>query len=339
MNTTAILAVAAIGFAVSAVSGYFLIPYLHKLHFGQTILDIGPSWHKNKQGTPTMGGFMFIFAILIASVVGYFMLSQGENDLWHGTQVEIARYWGTILLAVSFGIIGFVDDYIKVVKKRNLGLTAIQKLIMQFVAAGLYMLILYTAGDTSTVLIIPFLGQLDLGLVYFPLCVVGIVYITNSVNLTDGLDGLCGSVTCVSALGFMMVSAAMGFGGINLLSTALAAACLGFLVWNFYPAKVFMGDTGSLFLGGAVAALAFAYDMPLILLLVGFVYLCETLSDIIQVTYFKLTHGKRIFKMAPLHHHFEMCGWKETKIVAVFAAVSALFCVLAYLGVMDRFGA
>lgn len=337
MNTTAILAVAAIGFAVSAVSGYFLIPYLHKLHFGQTILDIGPSWHKNKQGTPTMGGFMFIFAILIASVVGYFMLSQGKNGLWHGTQVEIARYWGTILLAVSFGIIGFVDDYIKVVKKRNLGLTAIQKLIMQFVAAGLYMLILYTAGDTSTVLIIPFLGQLDLGLVYFPLCVVGIVYITNSVNLTDGLDGLCGSVTCVSALGFMMVSAAMGFGGINLLSTALAAACLGFLVWNFYPAKVFMGDTGSLFLGGAIAALAFAYDMPLILLLVGFVYLCETLSDIIQVAYFKATHGKRIFKMAPLHHHFEMCGWNEKKIVAVFTAVSALMCLLAYWGVADRF--
>ena len=337
MNTTAILAVAAIGFAVSAVSGYFLIPYLHKLHFGQTILDIGPSWHKNKQGTPTMGGFMFIFAILIASVVGYFMLSQGKNDLWHGTQVEIARYWGTILLAVSFGIIGFVDDYIKVVKKRNLGLTAIQKLIMQFVAAGLYMLILYTAGDTSTVLIIPFLGQIDLGLVYFPLCVVGIVYITNSVNLTDGLDGLCGSVTCVSALGFMMVSAAMGFGGINLLSTALAAACLGFLVWNFYPAKVFMGDTGSLFLGGAIAALAFAYDMPLILLLVGFVYLCETLSDIIQVAYFKATHGKRIFKMAPLHHHFEMCGWNEKKIVAVFTAVSALMCLLAYWGVADRF--
>ena len=181
MNTTAILVVAAIGFAISAGSGYFLIPYLHKLKFGQTILDIGPSWHKNKQGTPTMGGFMFILAVLIASVVGYFMLGQGENPLWHGTQVERARYWGTILLAVSFGIIGFVDDYIKVVKKRNLGLTAVQKLIMQFVAAGLYMLILYTAGDTSTVLIIPFLGQLDLGIIYFPLCVVGIVYITNSV--------------------------------------------------------------------------------------------------------------------------------------------------------------
>ena len=332
MNTTAILAVATIGFAVSAVSGYFLIPYLHKLHFGQTILDIGPSWHKNKQGTPTMGGFMFIFAILIASVVGYFMLSQGENDLWHGTQVEIARYWGTILLAVSFGIIGFVDDYIKVVKKRNLGLTAIQKLIMQFVAAGLYMLILYTAGDTSTVLIIPFLGQLDLGLVYFPLCVVGIVYITNSVNLTDGLDGLCGSVTCVSALGFMMVSAAMGFGGINLLSTALAAACLGFLVWNFYPAKVFMGDTGSMFLGGMVTSLAFGVGMPLILAFLGIIYICESMSVVLQVISFKTT-GKRIFKMSPIHHHFEMCGLSEVKIDFAFSAVTAVGAVLAVLAV------
>ena len=332
MNTTAILAVAAIGFAVSAVSGYFLIPYLHKLHFGQTILDIGPSWHKNKQGTPTMGGFMFIFAILIASVVGYFMLSQGKNDLWHGTQVEIARYWGTILLAVSFGIIGFVDDYIKVVKKRNLGLTAIQKLIMQFVAAGLYMLILYTAGDTSTVLIIPFLGQLDLGLVYFPLCVVGIVYITNSVNLTDGLDGLCGSVTCVSALGFMMVSAAMGFGGINLLSTALAAACLGFLVWNFYPAKVFMGDTGSMFLGGMVTGLAFGVGMPLILAFLGIIYICESMSVVLQVISFKTT-GKRIFKMSPIHHHFEMCGLSEVKVDFAFSAVTAVGAVLAVLAV------
>ena len=332
MNTTAILAVAAIGFAVSAVSGYFLIPYLHKLHFGQTILDIGPSWHKNKQGTPTMGGFMFIFAILIASVVGYFMLSQGKNDLWHGTQVEIARYWGTILLAVSFGIIGFVDDYIKVVKKRNLGLTAIQKLIMQFVAAGLYMLILYTAGDTSTVLIIPFLGQLDLGLVYFPLCVVGIVYITNSVNLTDGLDGLCGSVTCVSALGFMMVSAAMGFGGINLLSTALAAACLGFLVWNFQPAKVFMGDTGSMFLGGMVTGLAFGVGMPLILAFLGIIYICESMSVVLQVISFKTT-GKRIFKMSPIHHHFEMCGLSEVKIDFAFSAVTAVGAVLAVLAV------
>lgn len=332
MNTTAILVVAAIGFAISAGSGYFLIPYLHKLKFGQTILDIGPSWHKNKQGTPTMGGFMFILAVLIASVVGYFMLGQGENPLWHGTQVERARYWGTILLAVSFGIIGFVDDYIKVVKKRNLGLTAVQKLIMQFVAAGLYILILYTAGDTSTVLIIPFLGQLDLGIIYFPLCVVGIVYITNSVNLTDGLDGLCGSVTCVSALGFMMVSAVMGFGGINLLSTALAAACLGFLVWNFYPAKVFMGDTGSMFLGGMVTGLAFGVGMPLILAFLGFIYICESLSVVLQVISFKTT-GKRIFKMSPIHHHFEMCGMSEVKIDLVFSAITAVGAVLAVLAV------
>ena len=332
MARYALALAAAVAFLVTAVSGLFVVPYLRRLHYGQTIRESGPTWHKNKQGTPTMGGFMFIFAILIASVVGYFMLSQGENDLWHGTQVEIARYWGTILLAVSFGIIGFVDDYIKVVKKRNLGLTAIQKLIMQFVAAGLYMLILYTAGDTSTVLIIPFLGQLDLGLVYFPLCVVGIVYITNSVNLTDGLDGLCGSVTCVSALGFMMVSAAMGFGGINLLSTALAAACLGFLVWNFYPAKVFMGDTGSMFLGGMVTGLAFGVGMPLILAFLGIIYICESMSVVLQVISFKTT-GKRIFKMSPIHHHFEMCGLSEVKIDFAFSAVTAVGAVLAVLAV------
>ena len=273
MSTTATLAAAAIGFVVSALGGRFLIPYLRKLHFGQTILDIGPSWHKNKQGTPTMGGIMFIAATLLAAVVGYLMLSaDGGSSTWHGTAVEQARYWGTLLLALSYGIIGFVDDYIKVVKKRNLGLTAVQKLIMQFLAAGLYLLMLYTAGDTSTVLIVPFLGQLDLGVLYFPLCLVGIVFVANSVNLNDGLDGLCGSVTCVAALGFMMVSAALGFGGINVLSTALAAACLGFLIWNFYPAKVFMGDTGSMFLGGMVTGLAFGIGMPMILALIGIIY-------------------------------------------------------------------
>ena len=333
MNTTATLAAAAIGFAVSAGSGYFLIPFLHKLHFGQTILDIGPSWHKNKQGTPTMGGFMFIIAILLAAAVGYFMLSGGENTGWYGTAVETARYWGAILLALAYGIIGFVDDYIKVIKKRNLGLTAVQKLIMQFVAAVLYLLILYTAGDTSTVLIIPFLGQLDLGVLYFPLCTVGIVFIANSVNLTDGLDGLCGSVTCVAALGFMAVSAVLGFGGINLLSTALAAACLGFLVWNFYPARVFMGDTGSMFLGGLVCGLAFGLGMPLILAFLGIIYVCESLSVILQVISFKTT-GRRIFRMSPIHHHFEMCGLSEVRIDLTFAAVTAVGAVLAVLSVL-----
>lgn len=333
MSTTATLAAAAIGFVVSALGGRFLIPYLRKLHFGQTILDIGPSWHKNKQGTPTMGGIMFIAATLLAAVVGYLMLSaDGGSSTWHGTAVEQARYWGTLLLALSYGIIGFVDDYIKVVKKRNLGLTAVQKLIMQFLAAGLYLLMLYTAGDTSTVLIVPFLGQLDLGVLYFPLCLVGIVFVANSVNLNDGLDGLCGSVTCVAALGFMMVSAALGFGGINVLSTALAAACLGFLIWNFYPAKVFMGDTGSMFLGGMVTGLAFGIGMPMILALIGIIYVVESLSVVLQVISFKTT-GKRIFKMSPIHHHFEMCGWSEVRIDLTFAAITAAGSALALLSV------
>ena len=333
MSTTATLAAAAIGFVVSALGGRFLIPYLRKLHFGQTILDIGPSWHKNKQGTPTMGGIMFIAATLLAAVVGYLMLSaDGGSSTWHGTAVEQARYWGTLLLALSYGIIGFVDDYIKVVKKRNLGLTAVQKLIMQFLAAGLYLLMLYTAGDTSTVLIVPFLGQLDLGVRYFPLCLVGIVFVANSVNLNDGLDGLCGSVTCVAALGFMMVSAALGFGGINVLSTALAAACLGFLIWNFYPAKVFMGDTGSMFLGGMVTGLAFGIGMPMILALIGIIYVVESLSVVLQVISFKTT-GKRIFKMSPIHHHFEMCGWSEVRIDLTFAAITAVGSALALLSV------
>ena len=333
MSTTATLAAAAIGFVVSALGGRFLIPYLRKLHFGQTILDIGPSWHKNKQGTPTMGGIMFIAATLLAAVVGYLMLSaDGGSSTWHGTAVEQVRYWGTLLLALSYGIIGFVDDYIKVVKKRNLGLTAVQKLIMQFLAAGLYLLMLYTAGDTSTVLIVPFLGQLDLGVLYFPLCLVGIVFVANSVNLNDGLDGLCGSVTCVAALGFMMVSAALGFGGINVLSTALAAACLGFLIWNFYPAKVFMGDTGSMCLGGMVTGLAFGIGMPMILALIGIIYVVESLSVVLQVISFKTT-GKRIFKMSPIHHHFEMCGWSEVRIDLTFAAITAVGSALALLSV------
>ena len=333
MSTTATLAAAAIGFVVSAVGGRFLIPYLQKLHFGQTILDIGPSWHKNKQGTPTMGGIMFITAILAAATVGYIMLLVDTTSVnWRGTAVERARYWGTLLLALSYGIIGFVDDYIKVVKKRNLGLTAIQKLIMQFLAAGLYLLILYTAGDTSTVLIIPFLGQLDLGLLYFPLCLLGIVYVTNSVNLTDGIDGLCGSVTCVAALGCMLLSAVLGFGGINVLATALAAACLGFLIWNFYPAKVFMGDTGSMFLGGMVTGLAFGMGMPLILAFLGIIYITESLSVILQVISFKTT-GKRIFKMSPIHHHFEMSGWSEVRIDLTFSLITVAGAVLALMAV------
>ena len=314
--------VAVCSFVLAVVFGKLLIPVLRALKAGQSIREIGPSWHNSKAGTPTMGGLVFIAAAALCTIAG------GWRSMLAGNLTHLY----VLAFALVFGVIGFLDDFMKVKYKRNLGLTAIQKLIMQFVAAGLYMLILYTAGDTSTVLIIPFLGQLDLGLVYFPLCVVGIVYITNSVNLTDGLDGLCGSVTCVSALGFMMVSAAMGFGGINLLSTALAAACLGFLVWNFYPAKVFMGDTGSMFLGGMVTGLAFGVGMPLILAFLGIIYICESMSVVLQVISFKTT-GKRIFKMSPIHHHFEMCGLSEVKIDFAFSAVTAVGAVLAVLAV------
>lgn len=335
MNTTASLWAAGVAFVVTAALGTVLIPFLRKLKYGQTILEIGPKWHKNKQGTPTMGGIMFICGITLAAVIGFTVLGGfNEDGAYSGSldfsRVQNARYWGTILLAISYGLIGFVDDYIKVVKKRNLGLTASQKLIMQFAAAILYLAVLYMAGDTSTTLIIPFIGQWNLGIVYYPLCVLGIVFITNSVNLTDGLDGLCSSVTCVAALGLMAVSATMGFTGINVLATALAAGCLGFLIWNFYPAKVFMGDTGSMFLGGMVVGLAFGVGMPLILAFVGIIYICESMSVVLQVISFKST-GKRIFKMSPIHHHFEMSGYPEVKIVFAFSLVTAVGSILAVL--------
>ncbi len=325
---------AALSFAITALLGFVVIPFLHKLKYGQTILDIGPSWHKNKQGTPTMGGIMFIAGITIASITGYLILrSQGGEGVVLFEKVQNVRFFGALLMAWGFGFIGFVDDYIKVVKKRNLGLTAWQKLIMQFLVASAYMASIYLAGDTSTTLIIPFLGQWDIGVIYYPLCVIGIVFITNSVNLTDGLDGLSSSVTFVAAIGFMIVSTMMGYFGNAVLATALAGGVLGFLVWNFYPAKVFMGDTGSMFLGGLVTGLAFGIGMPLILAFLGIIYIVESCSVMLQVLSFKTT-GKRIFKMSPIHHHFEMCGQTEVQIVAWFSLVTAVGAVLAVLSVM-----
>lgn len=336
-GNTAVLLAALVSLAISGMLGIWMIPFLHKLKYGQTILEIGPKWHKNKQGTPTMGGFMFIAGVLAATAVCILTLTlEGEAPGGYG-QVIGARLFAGLLMALGFAVIGFADDYVKVAKKRNLGLTARQKLMIQFAVAGLYLWALYASGDRSTILIVPFFGQINFGVFYWPLSLLGIVYFVNSVNLTDGLDGLAGSVTMMAALGFLAVSMALDNIPMQIFAAALAGGCLGFLIWNFYPAKVFMGDTGSLFLGGMVCGLAFATDMPLVLILVGIIYILETLSDIIQVTYFKLTHGKRIFKMAPLHHHFEMCGWREKKVVAVFAFVSALFCLVAYLGVMERY--
>ena len=327
---------AIIAFIISAVVGRFLIPYLHKLNFGQTILDIGPSWHKEKQGTPVMGGIMFIVAITFVTFVSTFVYIFAGNDLFgqsHPINVnsEAVYIFAGLGLALANGIIGFIDHFTKVVKKRNLGLTAWQKLILQFAVAGAYLAALAISG-CGTSMIIPFVEKpVDLGFFYYILSAIVIVGIVNAVNLTDGVDGLDGSITFFVAVSFMLISSTLFMLGVTAFSAAVAGGCLAFLVWIFHPAKVFMGDTGSLFLGGIVCALAFAVKMPILLLPLGIVYLCEMFSVILQVGYFKLTHGKRLFKMSPIHHHFEMSGWSEVKIVAVFSAVTALFGLVSFL--------
>lgn len=326
-------------FAITALIGKKLIPFLHKLHFGQTILDIGPSWHKNKQGTPTMGGIMFIigivFSALIASTI-YFATNSGNVGLDNAITKEKVFVFAGLALAILYGLVGFIDDYIKVVKKRNLGLTAMQKLIMQFAIAAMYLAVLKLFGYGSKT-IIPFVGTVDLGFLYYIIAAVVIVGIVNAVNLTDGVDGLVGSITFFVAIFGMLIASAIGSVGHTIECAAAAGGCLGFLVWNFHPAKVFMGDTGSLFLGGLVCAIAFGMQMPILLLPLGIVYLCEMFSVMLQVAYFKITHGKRLFKMSPIHHHFELCGWSEVKIVSVFSAVTAIFGIIALLCVI--FGA
>ena len=331
-----IILAAIVSFVVTAVVGKLLIPALVRLKAGQSIKEIGPKWHMSKQGTPTMGGLMFIIGIGVAIVI------CGWNGMLAGNFQHLYVY----LFALVFGGSGYIDDYQKVKHHQNTGLTAPQKFLLQLAAAVAFLCLMRYEGMLSPNLYIPFFNThlvLNWG-VYLVFAAFVIVGTVNAVNITDGIDGLSSSVTLPVAAfftweGCMPVLAALPayYGQLSIFSAALLAGLLGFLLYNHYPAKVFMGDTGSLFLGGAVAALAFAYDMPLILILVGFVYICETLSDIIQVAYFKLTHGTRIFKMAPLHHPFEMCGWSEKKVVAVFTAVSLLFCLLAVVSVSGRF--
>lgn len=327
---------AILAFGVTALLGRWMIPFLQRLHFGQTIREEGPKWHQKKQGTPTMGGLMFIIgiflAILICVPLSYF--SQGAGELQTGeTLLMKTKVFGGLMMAVGFGIIGFFDDYIKVVKKRNLGLTAPQKLVLQFLVAGAYLAsVSLTGGSSST--IIPFVGRIDLGLGYWILAILFIVGIVNAVNFTDGIDGLNGSVTFFAGIFFVLISGVLKMSGLSIASAALAGGCMGFLIWNFNPAKVFMGDTGSLFLGGMVCALAFGLDMPILLLPMGIIYICEILSVVLQVLYFKATHGKRLFKMSPIHHHFEMCGWSEVKICFIFSFVTALGGAAALLAVI-----
>ncbi len=312
-TTVALIITAVISFGITAGLGFVIIPWLRKLKFGQTILDIGPSWHKSKQGTPNMGGLMFIIGIIV-----------GRDKV-----LIIAG----LCLAFGCGVIGFTDDFIKIKLKRNEGLTAKQKSLGQLVMAFGYTATLWLSHNT--VWYLPFIGNVNFeknivtGVVFWLVSIFIIVGCVNSVNLTDGIDGLCSSVTVTVAITFIIASVMLKFAGLGILSAALLGGVLGFLCWNWNPAKTFMGDTGSLFLGGIVTALGFAIKCPLLLVLIGLVYVCETMSDIIQIGYFKMTHGKRIFKMAPIHHHFEMCGWKEKKICVVFSIVNAVGCAVA----------
>lgn len=326
-----VLLAALLSFVVAAIAGKSLIPMLRRMKASQSIKEDGPTWHMSKQGTPTMGGLMFILSILVTIlVIGWPEIAAGSY-----------RAVFVFCFALVFGVIGYLDDYEKVKKKENTGLTAGPKFLLQLAAAIAFTVLLRYFGYLAPHLYVPFVNitvELPwvLYMVFAAFVMVGTV---NAVNITDGVDGLSSSVTLPVAAFFAAVATCWGtqYQDMGVFSGALFGGLAGFLLYNRYPAKVFMGDTGSLFLGGCVCGLAFAFDMPLVLILVGVIYIAETLSDIIQVVYFKLTHGKRIFRMAPLHHHFEMGGWSEKKVVAVFSAISLVFCVLAFLGVMDRY--
>ena len=313
--------VAALG--ITAILGFGIIPWLRKLKFGQTILEEGPKWHKSKQGTPTMGGIMFIIGIFFSAaamlVVNY--VTGNKLELTGDMNTKI---WAGLIMALMFGLVGFADDYIKVVKKRNLGLTIVQKSIAQVVICAGYLTSLFLAMGKDPYMFIPFIGKVDLGIWFWVLGVCVIYGAINAVNFTDGIDGLCSSVTATAAVSFIAIAVIHKFLGVGVLAAALLGGCIGFFIWNKFPAKVFMGDTGSMFLGGMVVAIAYALDCPVILILTGFIYVLEALSDVIQIGYYKITHGNRIFKMAPIHHHFEMCGWSEKKIDAVFCTVNLI---------------
>ena len=335
MNSVWTFAAALIAFAVAALLGKWMVPFLHRINFGQTIRDVGPSWHRKKNGTPTMGGFLFILGIG-AAVAVCLPLYLGRTGPSPANSRMRTLVLSGFLMACGFGLIGFFDDYIKVVKKRNLGLTVRQKLVLQFAVAGAYLFTLHRAG-AGTGTLIPFFGGVDPGPWYWVISLLGIVGMVNAVNFTDGIDGLNASVTFFAAAAFLVIAGILKMVPVGILAAAAAGGCLGFLVWNFNPAKVFMGDTGSLFLGGLVCAFGFAVNVPVLILPVGIVYLCEIGSVVLQVAYFKATHGKRLFKMSPIHHHFELCGWSEVKICFVFSAVTAFFgavsVLLVYYGI------
>ena len=321
---------------IAALGGFVLIPFLRRIHFGQTILEEGPAWHKSKQGTPIMGGFLFIIGSVAATVIGYLVwrFAGGADATEAATTTDALRLLTVVLFSLLYsGACGFTDDFIKAVKKRNEGLNPKQKILFQIVFCAAFLAILYALGDHDTTIDLIF-AKLNFGIFYYPVMMVFMIYVINVVNLTDGIDGLCGSVTVVSMLTMTVLCASFGMRELSLYAITIAGGCIGFLVWNLHPAKCFMGDTGSMYLGGAFAALGVACRMHLLLVLVGLVYILEGLSVVLQVGYFKYTkkkygEGRRIFKMSPIHHHFELCGWSEYKIVAVFSLVGLICGALA----------
>ena len=343
-----IIGAAIASFSLAALIGFILIPFLKRIHFGQTILEDGPKWHKSKQGTPIMGGFMFIISSTLASVFGYIMFRRNSLDVLQDSE-ELSKGMFRLALCLIFSIlfssIGFIDDYIKAVKKQNLGLKPMQKMIMQFILCAGFLTGLFFLGDTFTEIDLIFV-KFDIGFFYYPLMIVFMIYVSNAVNLTDGVDGLCGSVTFVSMLAFSLVCVLMKSFEISIFAMAVSAGCLGFLVWNLHPAKCFMGDTGSMFLGGAFVAVGIALHSHLLIILFGLIYILEALSVVIQVTYFKYTakahykktgekgKGKRIFKMSPIHHHFELSGFSEYKIVITFSLFTIVCSVLGVVFVV-----
>ncbi len=318
-----------VAFGVAAILGQILIPVLRRLKAGQSIREDGPTWHMSKQGTPTMGGLMFIAAIAAAILVA------GWEDLGRGNR----NHWYVFAFALVFGVIGMIDDVQKLRHHANEGLTAPQKFLLQLAAAIAFTVLMRQEGYLTPNLFIPFVN-LTIPLpwvVYMVFAAFVMVGTVNAVNLTDGIDGLATGVTIPVALFYMAAAAWFGRTDLAVLSAALAGGLAAFLIYNFHPAKVFMGDTGSLFLGGMVCGLAFALDIPLVIPIIGLVYVAEVLSDIIQVVYFKKTGGKRFFRMAPLHHHLEMGGWSETKLFCVFSGLTLVLCCVAFLGIMDRY--
>lgn len=324
-----------LAFLFATAFGKFYIPWLRKQKAGQEIKTDGPTWHMSKSGTPTMGGVTFIAAVT------FVCLTVGFEGMLHGDFVHIF----VLLFALVFGAIGFLDDWEKLKKKQNLGLTAKMKFLLQLAAALVFVMLMRELGFLSSHLYVPFFNVTVYmpEWLYFVFAAFVIVGTVNAVNITDGIDGLAAGTSIPVFLFFVVVGYYWGetYLELSIFASGMVGGLMGFLVYNFNPAKCFMGDTGSLFLGGAVAAMAFAYDMPLILVTLGIIYIIETLSDIIQVTYFKLTHGKRVFKMAPFHHHLEMGGWagkkwKEREIFVLFTGISLAFAIISFIGVYNR---